>query len=104
MQRKWIRISIITVGLCMLFIIMPFKYTPVKLKLTSLSRFVHFHHKNYIIMDCDDGRGLGNQLFNFASLLGIAKKNKMIPTLPETSPLRKYFQISARITAILKIL
>ena len=39
-----------------------------------------------------DGRRLGNLLFGFASLLGIAQFNNMTPALPSRFPLKKYFQ------------
>ncbi|ELU14346.1 hypothetical protein CAPTEDRAFT_46127, partial [Capitella teleta] len=39
---------------------------------------------------------LGNAMFAYASLLGIAKANKMIAVLPEDNILRKYFLLSAK--------
>ena len=41
---------------------------------------------------------LGNNMFAYASLLGIAKDNRMIPLIHKDSLLPKYFYISAKVT------
>ena len=49
--------------------------------------------RHYIAMRYE-GR-LGNHIFEYASLLGIARKNNLIPLLDRSSPLRSIFKVSA---------
>lgn len=52
----------------------------------------------FITSDCGDGRRLGNSMFAYASLLGIAHQNNMTPVIQEGIRLTKIFNISARKT------
>lgn len=52
--------------------------------------------KHYITVDFQ-GR-LGNLLYQYASLFGIAQKNYLIPVIPEKHDLRRIFKISAQST------
>lgn len=54
-------------------------------------------HRYISCADCFDGRRLGNQLFNYASLLGIAHTNNMTAILPETYPLFNVFQLKVKV-------
>ena len=52
--------------------------------------------RHYIAMRYE-GR-LGNHIFEYASLLGIARKNNLIPLLDRSSPLRSIFKVTAEET------
>lgn len=47
--------------------------------------------KRHITVSYEDGRRIGNLMFNYASLLGIATRNNMTPVLPDHLVIRKYF-------------
>ena len=47
-------------------------------------------------MKIDDDRRLGNLLFNYASLLGIAQRNNFIPTITPNNPLLDIFQLKMK--------
>ncbi len=51
--------------------------------------------KTLITVEAGDGRRLGNLMFSYASLVGIAKRNHMETVMPSTCRLKYVFQISA---------
>ena len=53
---------------------------------------------NYITsLSYKDGRRLGNVLFTYASLLGIARRNRKKLILPDSFPLVKYFDLKIKL-------
>ncbi len=53
----------------------------------------------YITLDLE-GRRVGNVIFGYASLLGIAKRNNMIPVLPKNDLIRTFFAASMKIGSV----
>ena len=56
-------------------------------KITTRKTPTHYASVNF------EGR-LGNQIFEFASLFGIARQNNLIPIIPANSLLRRIFKVS----------
>lgn len=48
-------------------------------------------------MNTVNGRRLGNLMFNYASLLGIAQRNNLVPTIDSNSSLLDIFQLKTKI-------
>ncbi|KAK2165068.1 hypothetical protein LSH36_55g04022 [Paralvinella palmiformis] len=46
--------------------------------------------------------GLGNMMFQYASLYGIAKRTRRIPVVYHRVPLRDYFRLSANVSALIR--
>ena len=53
-------------------------------------------HRFITSRDCLDGRRIGNLMFNYASLLGIAKRNNLTPILPDSFHLGNTFELGMR--------
>lgn len=49
--------------------------------------------KNWMTMAFGDGRGLGNVMFNYASLLGLGKTNNFIPIRSDDSMIAEIFEV-----------
>ena len=61
-----------------------------------------FSHRYVTITLKKPGR-LGNHLFRYASLVGIARRNKMQPALEESFPLRNIFKVIESLSVCLSV-
>lgn len=50
----------------------------------------------YVTIRWDDGRRLGNLLFNYAALRGIGAKNNLVPLLGDHFPPKSWFNLTAK--------
>lgn len=91
----------ITISACTYFLIseedkletFPSYYTSTLKEKTGLH--ISITSREYVCINCVDGNGIGNEMFQFASGYGIARQKNMIVAIPETCKLQNIFRLSA---------
>ena len=95
-RRRSFRINNLKIWFIALMIITLVTMIIVELKYSGTVQPIPVPARNrFLTIHWDDGRRLGNILFNYAALRGIAERNNFIPLLEDHFPLKSWFNLSA---------